>query len=128
MAEHVAELGRQARDFGLGEYPRDALIFSDDSKGARPYNRDSINARFRLVSEKYGVPVVSAHELRHYAATLLAPHMTSTELVGASARTPAMVHRCADYKRTVDGEAARLMGEAPALADVVAMPVKRASA
>jgi len=43
-------------------------------------------------------------------------------------RTPAMVQRYADYRRTVDGEAARLIGASPALADIVALPAKRESA
>jgi integrase len=123
LADHVAELHAQAREYGVNAFPSDGLIFSDDVLGSTPYNPDSINARFRRVSKLFGVALVSPHQLRHYAATILAPHMTSSELMGRFGwRTPAMVQRYADYRRAVDTEAARLIGETPALADVVAMP------
>src|SRR5204863_10133357 len=55
VAEHVAELDGRAKDFGRDEYPRDALIFSDDALGARPYNPHSANTRFRRASKLYAV-------------------------------------------------------------------------
>lgn len=121
VREHVHELDRRAREAGVA-YPSDGLLFSADRAGALPYNPDSINARFRRVADRYGVARVSPHRLRHYAATILAPHLTPTELMGRFGwRSPAMVQRYADYRRAVDTEAARLIGEAPALTQAIAL-------
>jgi integrase len=128
VAQWVAEIDEHARDFGLAGFPHEGLIFSTAVDGSAPYNPDSINARFRRVARIFGVTPVAPHQLRHYAATILAPHMTPTELMGRFGwRTQDMVQRYADYRRTVDSEAARLIGESAALADVVPI-AKRESA
>ena len=78
----VAELDEQARDFGAERWPDQGLLFSPDALGELPYSPDSVNARIAKVCRRNRIAPVSPHELRHYAATILAPHMTPTELMG----------------------------------------------
>lgn len=124
LVELLSELDDQARDFGADRYPDEGLLFSPDALGERPYSPDSINARISKVCRRSGITPVSPHALRHYAATILAPHMTPTELMGRFGwKTQTMVARYADYRREKDDVAAELIGTA--LGNVV--PISRAA-
>lgn len=84
-------------------------MFSADSLGRRPLYPATVSSWFRKIGEVAGVKV-RPHQLRHYAATHVAPHLTETEMMGRFGwKTPRMVTRYAEYRRARDTEAAEIM-------------------
>jgi integrase len=112
LRELIRSLDERARSFGLKAYPDEGFIFSPHDVGERPYHPDSVNARFRKLCKLAEVNI-SPHELRHYAATQVAPFLTETEMMGRFGwKTNSMVHRYADYLRKRDSEAGAAMDRA----------------
>ncbi|HLT70069.1 MAG TPA: tyrosine-type recombinase/integrase [Acidimicrobiales bacterium] len=51
--------------------PADALLFTDDPLGRRPWRPDNTSRRFRRVVAEAGLTGVRLHDLRHFMATTL---------------------------------------------------------
>jgi site-specific recombinase XerD len=47
------------------------ISFNFPGRGGAPFSNQAFNARIKLACERARVPVISAHPLRHTAATLL---------------------------------------------------------
>jgi integrase len=112
LREHLRRLDDLARKDGRDGFPVDGFLFGADLFGERPLYPSTINGRFRRISEKAEVKV-RPHALRHYAATVVAPTLTETEMMGRFGwRSSAMVKRYAEYRAQRDAEAAALMDRA----------------
>lgn len=126
LVEHLDELDRVAQMHGLEAFPSNGFIFSPDLLGKMPYHPDSVNARIRKLCKRHDIANVTPHQLRHYAATKIAPHMPATEVMGRFGwKTQSMVQRYVDYGRARDDEAAAIMDGA--LGNVVPLRRRKAS-
>ncbi len=116
----VDELDGRARRSMLETYPRDAFIFSAHPLGEVPLYPSTISARFRRIGKRIdkenkdkGEPPgvkIHPHQLRHYAATSVAPYLTETEMMGRFGwRTSHMLRRYSEYRAMRDKEAGAVM-------------------
>lgn len=113
LRDHLDDIDDEARSVTGEPFPADGYIFSPDPLGERHYYPQSINTRIRRLAAQQGISNVTPHQLRHYAATKIAPHLTPTEMMGRFGwRDERMVRRYVDYRRTRDAEAAAIMDAA----------------
>ena len=112
LRQHLRQLDDLAMKDGRDGFPIDGFLFGADLFGERPLYPSTINGRFRRISDKAEVKV-RPHALRHYAATVVAPTLTETEMMGRFGwRSSAMVKRYAEYRAQRDAEAAAAMDRA----------------
>lgn len=109
LREHLRRLDDLAKKDGRDGFPIDGFVFGAGEFGERPLYPSTVNGRFRRISDKAKV-TVWPHALRHYAATVVAPTLTETEMMGRFGwRSSAMVKRYAEYRAQRDAEAATMM-------------------
>ncbi|HVL82598.1 MAG TPA: site-specific integrase [Actinomycetota bacterium] len=125
LREHLRRLDEKARELGMRRWPADGFIFTAEPPGGkgpwliegaeatgRPLYPDTVNNRMERLSLKTGIHV-TPHQLRHYAATVVAPFLTETEMQGRFGwKDSRMVRRYAHYRQARDAVASAALGQA----------------
>jgi integrase len=98
-----------------GVLPSDALVFSDDPLGARPWRPDSTSRKFRTLRWAAGLDETRLHDLRHFMATVLLGNQIDPKVVagrGGWSKVATMLDRYAHVIPANDRAAADVMGRA----------------
>jgi len=95
------------------ELVADALVFSAEADGSRPWRPDSATRRFNRVRDRLELPTVRLHDLRHYVATRLIsngvdPKTVANRLGHASPATTLSIY--SHFVPEADRDAADLLG------------------
>lgn len=96
-----------------GELPADALVFSDDVLGGRPWVPDSTSRKFRHLRTAAGLEEARLHDLRHFMATQLLAAGVDPKVIaqrGGWARAATMLDRYAHALPASDRAAAGVLG------------------
>lgn len=93
--------------------PADALVFSDDILGRRPWRPDSTSRKFRQLRDTVGLDGVRLHDLRHFMATALLAAGVDPKVIaqrGGWTKVATMLDRYAHALPAADRAAADVIG------------------
>lgn len=105
-----------------GALPADALVFSDDVLGGRPWRPDSTSRKFRHLRGGLGLDDVRLHDLRHFMATTLLAAGIDPKVIaqrGGWTKVATMLDRYAHALPAADQAAAGVLGNLLATPDDV---------
>jgi Phage integrase family len=107
----------RARVAGVDLAPA-AYVWSQDLDAATPYRPDRVTGAFRSLRDRLGLPHVTFHALRHFAATTLAGQGVAVRTIAGRLghANPVTLRTYAHFLDAADREAATAIGKA--LADL----------
>lgn len=94
--------------------PSDALVFSNDLDGRRPWTPNAISSRYISLRERLGLYDVRLHDLRHFMATTLLNAGVNPKTVatrGGWSQIATMLNRYAHSLQVSDLDAAQRIGD-----------------
>jgi integrase len=114
LGDHRRLVEQLARQAGVDLAPT-AFVWSQDLDAATPYRPDRVTGAFRSLRDRLGLPHVTFHALRHFAATTLAGQGVAVRTIAGRlghANPGITLRTYAHFLDAADREAATAIGKA----------------
>jgi len=114
LRDHRQLVERRAHDARVTLSPS-AYVWSQDLDAASPYRPDRVTGAFRSLRDRLGLPQVTFHALRHFAATTLAAQGVGVRTIAGRlghANPGITLRTYAHFLDTADRDAADAIGKA----------------